>query len=397
MSRSIRSRVIAVTATALGLGALVVLSSATQAAAVGSVPVLGHVPSTPLYDVGVHGTLTNAGMRNATAAFSPLHFTTTVKDGANTYTDVMVGKNPSKRTRNGLATIKTLLVPLIINFSNGDTWDPTTTDSCDAGGSALARTQNSPIFVSQPWTWGGTPIGTGQVTDAFQRAEFWTYAQPTGVDPTYGVQLALTTVRTVTINVPTADAAAATGVPCGNGLLGLVEINWLDSYLRTTVIPSLASQGLTARTLPIFLLHNVAEYIGTTSQCCVLGYHSAYAPSAGVIQTYGLSMYDNSSLFTGSGDVSALSHEVGEWQNDPYGTNSTLPWGHVGQVTACQGNLEVGDPLSGTTFADPVGGFTYHPQELAFYSWFYHQSPSLGVNGWYSDRGTFTTSAAHCP
>ena len=66
-------------------------------------------------------------------------------------------------------------------------------------------------------------------------------------------------------------------------------------------------------------------------------------------------------------------------------------------MTGCQSNLEVGDPLSGTTFTDTVGGFTYHPQELAFFSWFYHQSPSLGVHGWYSDQGKFTTYAAACP
>jgi hypothetical protein len=56
----------------------------------------------------------------------------------------------------------------------------------------------------------------------------------------------------------------------------------------------------------------------------------------------------------------------------------------------------VGDPLSGKTFKDALGGFTYHPQELAFFSWFYHQTPSLGVNGWYSDQGTFKKFAASC-
>ena len=67
------------------------------------------------------------------------------------------------------------------------------------------------------------------------------------------------------------------------------------------------------------------------------------------------------------------------------------------QVSGCQANLEVGDPLSGTTFNDTLNGFTYHPQELAFFSWFYHQSPSLGVNGWFSDQDTFRTFAAPCP
>jgi hypothetical protein len=65
-------------------------------------------------------------------------------------------------------------------------------------------------------------------------------------------------------------------------------------------------------------------------------------------------------------------------------------------VTGCQSNLEVGDPLSGTLITDSLNGFSYHLQELAFFGWFYHRSPGLGVNGWYSSNGTFTTSAAPC-
>jgi hypothetical protein len=101
------------------------------------------------------------------------------------------------------------------------------------------------------------------VTDAFQRAEFWKYAKPTGVDPTYGVALALTTLAPQVVNVPDADTAFSTGVPCGNGLLGAVDFGWLDNYLQSTLIPSLASQGVAANTLPIFLLHNVVAYDGT--------------------------------------------------------------------------------------------------------------------------------------
>jgi hypothetical protein len=380
----------------LGMSALVALPATGQASAASTIGVIGHVPSTPRYDIGINSTVGNGAAISPASTTSPKHFSAQVVDGASTFTYEMVGKNPSKAQANGLTTVKTLLVPIVIKFSNGDTWNPTVADSCDSGASALVRTENSPLFVSQPWTWGGKSIGTVQVTDAFQRAEFWKYAKPTGVDPTYGVNLALTTLSPVTINVPNADAATA-AAPCGNRLLGAVEINWLDGYLRTTVIPSLASQGVAANTLPIFLLHNVVEYVTTTSNCCALGYHNSYAPSAGVTQTYSVATYDNSTLFTGSSDISAVTHEVAEWQNDPFDNNATKPWGHIGQVTGCQSNLEVGDPLSGTTYTDTVGGFTYHPQELAFFSWFFHQSPSIGVKKtWYSDQGTFTTSAAAC-
>ena len=82
--------------------------------------------------------------------------------------------------------------------------------------------------------------------------------------------------------------------------------------------------------------------------------------------------------------------------DDPFGTNPTAPWGHIGQVSGCQNNLEVGDPLSGTVFKVPFNGFNYHLQELAFFSWFFRQSPSIGINGWFSNGGTFTTPAKAC-
>ncbi|HEY6084755.1 MAG TPA: hypothetical protein VIU63_05130, partial [Nitrospira sp.] len=93
-------------------------------------------------------------------------------------------------------------------------------------------------------------------------------------------------------------------------------------------------------------------------------------------------------------NTSILAHEVGEWANDPSTFNPTPPWGHTGQVGACQGNLEVGDPLTGTNIP-PVpmpNGFTYNLQELAFFSWFFG-APTIGLNGWFSNNGTFLTDA----
>jgi hypothetical protein len=387
-----RARVLTGSGLALGFSLLVALSSASPASAAATgVPTFR--PGHALYDVGVSSGASQAEAARAAAA-SPTftQFKSTVKVGTKTYTYVLAGRNPAVRVAHAAATVTTELVPLIIKFPNGDSWNPTVADSCDAGASPLARVQKSPIFVSQAWNWGGTPIGTGQVTDAFQRAEFWRYARPGGTNPSYAVSLAVTTLRPVTINVPAADAAIAS-ISCGNHLAGAINVNWLDPFVRRTVIPSL--KGVGPSTLPVFILHNVVEYVGTTSKCCVLGYHNAYKRGSG-LQTYSLATYDNSRVFRGSSDISALSHEVGEWVNDPYGTNATPSWGHTGQVSACQANLEVGDPLSGTTFADKRGTFTYHPQELAFFSWFYHQRPSLGVHGWYSDQGKFRTFAAPC-
>jgi len=47
--------------------------------------------------------------------------------------------------------------------------------------------------------------------------------------------------------------------------------------------------------------------------------------------------------------------------------------------------------LSGTLappIFNPSNGFTYHMQELAFFSWFYG-APSIGIHGWFSDNGAF--------
>jgi hypothetical protein len=381
-------------ATALGLGLFAALPGALSASAATTTGIPTIKAHHVLYDTGIHSDFTPSEAARANA-FSFTHYTASVKVGTKSFTYTIAGKNPAIKTSNPASTINAEIVPLIMKFSNGDTWDPTKTDSCDSGASALSRVQNSPIVKSTSFTFGGTKIGTVQATNAFQRAEFWKFAKPGGINPKFGVTLNFKTLKPVTINVPNADAATGT-ITCGNGLLGAAEINWLDNHLQTVVIPSLKSQGVGPSTLPIFLLHNFVEYVNTVNNCCVLGYHNAVSTSGG--QTYGLSMYDNSGFFgTTSRDISALSHEVGEWQNDPSTVNPTPAWGNIGQVQGCQSNLEVGDPLSGTTFNVKLNGFTYHPQELAFFSWFYHQKPSLGVNGWYSDQGKFRTFAAPCP
>ena len=70
----------------------------------------------------------------------------------------------------------------------------------------------------------------------------------------------------------------------------------------------------------------------------MLGYHNTFNTSAGA-QTYGLAMYDNSGAFTGSSDISALSHEVGEWQNDPNTVNPTPSWATSARSAAASPTL----------------------------------------------------------
>jgi hypothetical protein len=109
--------------------------------------------------------------------------------------------------------------------------------------------------------------------------------------------------------------------------------------------------------------------------------------------------FDVSQALINTSDVSAMTHEVAEWMDDPLGTNATPAWGHVGQVSACQSNLEVGDPLSGSEASllfMTMNNVTYHMQELAFFSWFMG-GPSLGAGGKFSDNGTFSGASKPCP
>lgn len=379
--------VTAVAASTLGL--MAALPAASSAAPGG---LQTFKPGHALYQVGVHTRVTSAEAAKAAFATSTFpQFTSNVTVGATSYQYTLAGMNPAVPVTNATSTIQVDLIPLVLKFGSSLKWDPTAADSCDPGVSALTRFKKSPLFASQAQTWDGVALGSHQLTDEQMRAEFYHYVAT--VNPTYNTNFKFVVMSKKTINVPVLYRAAAP-ISCGNGYLGATDINWLDPYLQTHVIPSIS--GIGPNVVPFFLVHNFVEYITTTLNCCVIGYHNAYNVTTGV-QTYGLADYDNSGAFSGFGDIAAPTHELGEWANDPYTTNPTPSWGMIGQVTGCQNNLEVGDPLSGTTFADTFNGFTYHPQELAFFSWFYDQSPTVGLPGWYSDQGTFTTFAAPCP
>ena len=341
--------------------------------------------------------------RQANAPGTIRTFSTNVRDGSSTFPITMVGKNPFVQQANPSTTIKTTLIPVVIKFPNGDTWDPRAEDSCDTQ-SALTRARRSPLFVGQDWTFGPKLVNTGQYVDAFRRGEFYKQTKPTGINPGYHVRLALTTHSPLVLNVPLADAAETTAM-CGSGLLGAVDIFYLDNQIENYITGTLGPAA--TGTFPLFMLYNVVEYEFLPGGCCIGGYHSAMS-NAGNLQTYGVATYDNSGDLAGSADTAIMSHEIAEWMDDPLTNNDpacggfipcpnfTKAWGNIGQVRGCQNNLEVGDPLTGTVIADPLATKTYHLQELAFFSWFYHSKPSLGVNRWFSSNGTFKTSAAPC-
>ena len=93
----------------------------------------------------------------------------------------------------------------------------------------------------------------------------------------------------------------------------------------------------------------------TSGGCCIGGYHS-YTGT----QSYGQYTFITNPTQVFSWDVSAMSHEVGEWLDDPTTGNSNSPCFY-----------EVGDPLEGGQPGHSYGqwnytvnGVVYHLQDL---------------------------------
>ena len=104
---------------------------------------------------------------------------------------------------------------------------------------------------------------------------------------------------------------------------------------------------------------------------------------------------------SGLQDIQALSHELSEWLNDPFGLNAVTPWSTpTAPQYGCSLKLETGDPLVGFWFPisgnpdpSPFAGGVWHPQDSVFPQWFLRQSPSSAFDGHYTFMGTDTTNA----
>ena len=343
-----------------------------------------------------HGALTLPNTPAASAQLPTFAYTVSSSRDGNTYSGVMVGDDPFSSS--GSVSIPTELVPIILNIG-GTLMDPTVPDThCLGGRVPDVVITRSPIFQSANFSFGGTVFGGTQYIDAFQRANFFSVEN----QATFHTKLQLTTLAPILIDVPPARGAT---VPsnlfvggCPGGVFATVDINWFAPLVEGQILPSLLAQGLIGPgTFPIFMIYSTGMTVGPPGnlrKCCVGGFHSALLTSSGSVQTFAILDFDTTGVFGLSGlDTAIMSHEVGEWMDDPLGGNPTPAWGHTGQVVGCQNNLEVGDPLTGNLIPNvTLNGYTYHLQELAFFSWFYG-APSIALNGMFSDNGTFKSDA----
>jgi hypothetical protein len=319
--------------------------------------------------------------------------------GANARVSVPTQVVPIKFVFQSVATAVDLNTGIIASAPGKAVSNPTAPDVRCFDGSNNVPSQllaQSPIFQSADFNFGGTDVGTTQYTDAFRRAEFWSEIDRSNYHVRLGpVQI----LPTLVVHVPANEGLSLPAnifAPAFNmcGPEGLVDIFFIDNFVVNAVknLP-----GVTPGTFPMFMMYNTAMPIGdprNLANCCAGGYHS-FTVANGGFQTYSPFDFDVSGFFVPSAnDTAIVSHEAAEWLDDPYVSNATPPWGNTGQVAGCQGNLEVGDPLTGTEaprIAMP-NGFTYHLQELAFFSWFFGR-PSVGIHGWFSNNGTFLTDA----
>jgi hypothetical protein len=303
-----------------------------------------------------------------------------------TFTYHMVGTDPAAGSVT--SNIPTVIIPLKFHFSDGTNLSASQTVCGDVKNTKY-RVKNSPIIKNAAFAPGGTNVGTTQYVDAYQRANFWSNVST--VAPNYHVKLSPVSMKPLqTINVGGSGSTQAG--PCAR--IGKVDINFFDNIAMNL----LTQLAIPANTLPIFLDYNTFWTSG--GGCCILGYHSTN--NAGT-QAYAVAAYSDPGIFNAPGirDIHALSHEVGEWMDDPLipSQNIVPPWGHVGQVGGCQNNLENGDPVTGIAFNVNMGGafpFTYHPEDLVFLPWFARISPSTSVNGWYTFLNTFSAPQPVC-
>lgn len=274
----------------------------------------------------------------------------------------MVGTNP--QTTNTTTTVTAYLIPirLVLSPTPGSIFDPS--HVLPNGRTVIQNTSLSPIFNSGiDFVQGGIDLGNTQYIDAFQRGGFWSFVS---ANTNYHVLLHLVVLPEVSITVPPGSGTIGTrlGVRAA-----LVDINFFDAKLQQIIS---GNSQITADSLPIALTYNT--YLTQGGGCCIGGYHSAFG-SASAPQTYSHFTYiDQAGAF--AQDVSALSHEVGEWMDDPFVNNP-----------GCGGLLEDGDPLEGQAnfgaFPYALNGFTYNLQDLVFPQYF-GQSPSTAVHGWWS-------------
>ena len=321
-------------------------------------------------------------------AISVPYFNSSFNHRQQTFPISTVGGNPKRAETTSIAT---QVIPISLYFQGfvDQEGKPITLEA----GPLLTRFQNSPDFRASNYGSGFTQFG-----DAVQRAQFFHV-----MDPDWHTLLNRPRILSpVTIDVPRGSANLFRSRTTGS-IIAVVDSAFFVSQLNSII----QLENLDAEGLPIAITSNVLLAPGAVVQkCCMVGFHTAFETgrraNAPVVQTFVWgSWLDAGIMGSDFADVSALSHEISEWMNDPFGTNLVPTW-KFPTSTACQNNLQTGDPLVAMPHAGfpvTVDGFTYHPQNEALLQWFARETPSTAIDGAYSfpDESLLRAPASPCP
>ncbi len=284
----------------------------------------------------------------------------------------MVGADPA--TSNATTRVRVYIIPVKTVFGpeNGNaTFDPLAV-TLPGGQSLIDNIVASPLFSKGVvFDQGGTIVGRGQYIDAYQRANFWS-----SVSTNSRYHIAFMTPIVLpekTINVAVKNGNVTTN-PFGTKPVGQIYVNAFDSHLQK-LMAKMPHVG--PGVLPLFVTYDTYLTEAPLEGCCIGGYHSAIG-SQPAGQTYAYTTYeDEAGSF--AQDVSAMSHELGEWLDDPFVDNSVN----------CLDNqlMEVGDPLENNAnygaFPYMLNGSTYNLQSLVFIGYF-GAPPSTSLHSWLS-------------
>lgn len=319
-----------------------------------------------------------------------------------TYTGSIVGRSPFAADR-GTTTIPVVLVPvkLVIAQSNGPgmVFDPTAV-SCVDNRTPVDIAEKSPLFNEAHYYMNYTDVGYTQYVDAFQRANFWKDVK----GAPYHLLFNLKTHAAITVNVPANEASAFlyTGGCFYNQSLSFGSMNqdWFDGVVRDKLLPQLEAEGIGAGALPIFYLDTIGLSLNSPqyADSVSFSYHGWKKTNSGT-QFYSVVTFNANGTTPPSSGMPApdqpLSDELISWVSNPFSTNQTPAWGWVGNALGCYDAYAPAWPLSQYSLRSLyLNGFTYTQTELAFFSWFFDQSPSSGPGGKYSDYGYLTKPAS---
>jgi hypothetical protein len=266
----------------------------------------------------------------------------------------------------------------------------------------MAPVLGSPVFSNYMYTSGNEPT---QFSDGIQRAEYFNEMKPD-----WHTLLVPSPQPGVTIHIrqaagcPTGPhfagcnyvfALNANGTCCRYILVNDNGPNFVfENGLAGVVVTDIVNNAITTKDISSFLYPNVFLFIGDTTQCCVLGFHTYfYDPSTDPQQRWVLnySSWISPGIFGKAFvDVTGLSHEISETYNDPFvatdGVHNWTPF-WLAPNKNCGDVLETGDVIEGlpnATFPINLNGFLYHPQNEALQQWFKFESPSSALGGAYS-------------